>query len=813
MHDDVRDELAEYGRYHRAGQAPVTADQVREAARSVSVQPRRTQNGGGRAGLLVGVAAVMVGLFAAAALVLNSDDPSESVSTDQLESRTATDEASQVSEDDAAPAGARETRATGGTPLPDFENAVAGDNGAGRLPLGVVAEPTFDDRLDFLFEFCQPDCFRDAHFMDPTNPDLGSGPWTAGRPFIVRHGFVNDTGEALGEDFDVVVYVTALDGVPSGDGGMAIGQTAVYRSDYVIQGVSDQCGPNYKGQAATVTCEWFVHDFADGLPEGRFAIWAFWEAPCSAWIDLGHADSCSDPNEVISLFSSGVDSPFGPFPPSFTEANEAQLTPEEIMELYGSIEHGMPGMEEDFGPPIDASGAVANFSTTPPDFEGAVAGDHGVGPLPLGTVTELPGEDHLNFLFEFCQPSCYRDAHFMDPASPDLGSGPWTAGRPFHVRHGFVNGTGEPLGEGFDVVMYVTRWDGPPSDAFSLGQTLKFTSDFVLRGTSDQCGPAYKSQTGTSTCEWFVHDFPDGLPEGRFDLWTVWEAPCSAWIDLGFTDSCGDPDEVMSLFSAGVNSPFDQGPPSFTEANEAQLTPEEIMQLYGSIEHEMGFEPFPPPGPEAEIDASGAAATAGTPLPDFENAVAGDDGAARLPLGAVTSPAFDDRLDFLFEQCFDVGQCFRDAAFINPDDPSLGSAAWQGDRPFIVRHGFINEAEQPLGDEFDVVLYIYRWDDFAEMGATRRYVSDYVLRGTTDKCGPTYRNLSGPVTCEWFVHEFPDGLPTGRHALWAFWEAPCSAWVDYGFTDSCVDPNEVMSLFSSGVDSPWESSSVIWDPN
>jgi len=67
------------------------------------------------------------------------------------------------------------------------------------------------------------------------------------------------------------------------------------------------------------------------------------------------------------------------------------------------------------------------------------------------------------------------------------------------------------------------------------------------------------------------------------------------------------------------------------------------------------------------------------------------------------------------------------------------------------------------------------------------------------------------VNCEWFVHEFPEGLPVGRHALWAFWEAPCSAWLDYGFTDSCEDPNEVTSRFASGVDSPWESGEVIWD--
>lgn len=55
------------------------------------------------------------------------------------------------------------------------------------------------------------------------------------------------------------------------------------------------------------------------------------------------------------------------------------------------------------------------------------AGDDGAGPLPLGAVNELPGEDYLDFLFEFCgwyTPDCFRDAHFMDPDDPSLGSGP-----------------------------------------------------------------------------------------------------------------------------------------------------------------------------------------------------------------------------------------------------------------------------------------------------------------------------------------------------------------------------------------------------
>jgi DNA-binding SARP family transcriptional activator len=202
------------------------------------------------------------------------------------------------------------------------------------------------------------------------------------------------------------------------------------------------------------------------------------------------------------------------------------------------------------------------------------------------------------------------------------------------------------------------------------------------------------------------------------------------------------------------------------------------------------------------IDASGAAATANTPLPDFEGATDGDDGAERLPLGAKTALPSGDRLDFLREVCFDPDFCFRDADVINSDNPSMFLT--QAGRPFHVRQGFINESEEPLGHDFDVVLYIYEWDWPEDRGTTYRYTSDYVLRGSTDECGPTYRSVNEPVTCEWFVHEFPDGLPRGRHAVWAFWEAPCWAWLEYAFVTSCTDPDQVMALFASGADQPWE---------
>jgi hypothetical protein len=206
--------------------------------------------------------------------------------------------------------------------------------------------------------------------------------------------------------------------------------------------------------------------------------------------------------------------------------------------------------------PIDASGTVTNWSTTRPDAVGALPGDESAIRLELGVVDELPTGPYLDFFYELCNPACYRDAVFVHPDNPNAD--PDMAGHRFHVRHGFINNSADPLGEDFDVVMYLTRWSGPDHDdgAFELGQTYRFTSDYVLRGSSDQCGPTYRTQTEPQTCEWFVHDFPDGIPSGRYDLWAVWEAPCSAWLDLAFTDSCYDLSEVVSLFSSSVNSPF-----------------------------------------------------------------------------------------------------------------------------------------------------------------------------------------------------------------------------------------------------------------
>lgn len=209
-------------------------------------------------------------------------------------------------------------------------------------------------------------------------------------------------------------------------------------------------------------------------------------------------------------------------------------------------------------------------------------------------------------------------------------------------------------------------------------------------------------------------------------------------------------------------------------------------------------------------DASGAAASGRTPKPDRLGATPGDDGDDPLPLGTITSLPDWSRVDFLLTHCppgFDG--CYRDYTWIHPPDvPHTPEPSLAG-RPFYVRHGFPNEGAEPLGPGFDVVLYAMPMVDLAsdsggeQIGPTRRYTSDYVIRGTTDGCGPTYRSQNEPVSCEWFVHEFPDGLPYGRWALWADWEGPCHAWIDIGFLEQCADPHAVISLFSSGGDNPF----------
>ncbi|MFQ5966561.1 MAG: hypothetical protein ACE5MI_02995 [Acidimicrobiia bacterium] len=138
-------------------------------------------------------------------------------------------------------------------------------------------------------------------------------------------------------------------------------------------------------------------------------------------------------------------------------------------------------------------------------------------------------------------------------------TGVWLAHEPFHIRQGFVNGEEAPLGSGippdFDVEVYVTRRQGPPlaDGPFELDQTYRFTSDYLVRVASDSCGPGFREQTEPLPCDEFVHEFPDGLPPGRYDIWVEWRAPCSAWTAA---DVCDDPDSSLTLFARAVDFEF-----------------------------------------------------------------------------------------------------------------------------------------------------------------------------------------------------------------------------------------------------------------
>ena len=537
MTTDLDPRIRSYTRAVADAQRRIDAADVR---RSVRHRPVRTR--GPRTAL--GAALVVVTLIGGAALLARfapdaAEDPAPPASTVSSE---------------AAPDVVR-SDPTGGTPFPHLDTAVPGDDDAGPLPLGVISTLPDSVRLDFLFELCwTPNCFRDAHFIDPSGSGLGSGAFDPDMPFHVRQGFPVTGDEALGEGFDVVLYVTPLD-IPGELGGAPTGATVRYTADYVVRGETDTCGPDYEQQTGAVTCEWFVHEFPDGLPAGRHAMWAVWEAPCWAWVEYGFAEGCADPNEVMSLFNSGFDAPFEAGATSYRDVDGVALEGSDgIGPWFGDANPSL-----DLAPPAaDVSGAAPTGGTPVPDFGTAVAGDPGGETLPLGAITSLPGTVHLDFLFEICWPEvCYRDAHFMHPAGSGLGSGTFGEGEPFHIRHGFPVTGDEPLGEGFDVVVYVTPMDVPGEfGGVATGATARYTADYVVRGEAAGCGPNYRNQEGPVTCEWFVHEFPDGLPAGRHGLWVVWEAPCAAWIEFGFVEECTDPDEVLSLFSSGVDAPF-----------------------------------------------------------------------------------------------------------------------------------------------------------------------------------------------------------------------------------------------------------------
>jgi hypothetical protein len=187
----------------------------------------------------------------------------------------------------------------------------------------------------------------------------------------------------------------------------------------------------------------------------------------------------------------------------------------------------------------------------------------------VGQANALPNDAWLNFLAELCSDICFRDAHWMDPSDPTRGAGGWVAHRPFHVREGFLVGDELDLESGYDVRLVITRRDGPVLGigVYPLDRPVVDWTDYVVLGTARWCGPRYAEQGGPQECVWFVHDFPAGLPPGRYDIRAEWHAPCSAWLELGFVERCEDPDAVASMFDSFVNAEFVDGPSGDPMAN------------------------------------------------------------------------------------------------------------------------------------------------------------------------------------------------------------------------------------------------------
>ncbi|MBU1493306.1 MAG: hypothetical protein KJ956_04995 [Actinobacteria bacterium] len=229
-----------------------------------------------------------------------------------------------------------------------------------------------------------------------------------------------------------------------------------------------------------------------------------------------------------------------------------------------------------FGAVVDGSGVLwapaADLGGGVKGFDGAVTRRLAVGvaattdadqaPPGLDVRSDLPDDARLDFPAAVCvgvgEVACYRDGRILDPQDPSGGSGTWAAGQPFHIRQGFGIGGEDLLGDGYDIAVLVTRRAGPVLDdgSFVLGRTYRFHTDFLVGGVGVRCGPADWDRTDPQSCVWFVHDFPDGLPPGRYDIWVEWQAPCAAWLDLGLTDVCYDPDEVAVLFASSVSMPF-----------------------------------------------------------------------------------------------------------------------------------------------------------------------------------------------------------------------------------------------------------------
>jgi type II secretory pathway pseudopilin PulG len=186
------------------------------------------------------------------------------------------------------------------------------------------------------------------------------------------------------------------------------------------------------------------------------------------------------------------------------------------------------------------------------------------GDAPAATTLQAaaPATPRLDFLLEICSgTTCFRDAQIVYPDGRKTSG--WRAYEPFHIRHGFVHGDqllppDGPDYPGYDLRVFVTRRAGPPlaDGSFPIDQTLRFHTDYRVREISEECGTAFAlgERTGPQPCEMFVHEFPDGLPPGRYDFWVEWRAPCRAW--LGDQEVCRGLTVPLDLVVSQVNMAF-----------------------------------------------------------------------------------------------------------------------------------------------------------------------------------------------------------------------------------------------------------------
>ena len=402
--------------------------------------------------------------------------------------------------------------------------------------------------------------------IDPTSPVFGQKTTmtdiTWGPDGYVAVGTDSGTDAAIWQSPDGVTWTRVDTAAQSFDGIGSLGSVASLDSGYVTVG-----GHAFVGRGGRVT----LWTSPDGVTWDRVHSISSGYASSVVVVDEGIAVSGGMPYDDDYHAAVWVGPRFDPEAPP----------PEPPMPQYFEEEGEAPTVD-----PATTEGAdvgAGDPNVAPPGDDDATL-ESGEARLPLGQITDVPDSIRLDFLTAQCDDaSCFRDPMFVDPDDDGWGTPYWISDTPFHIRHGFVNETEAPLGEDFDVVVYITRQEGPEltSGTFDLGQTYRFDSDYVVQGTTTKCGPGYWEQTKTQTCEWFVHDFAEGLPAGRYDIWTGWYAPCSAWQDLGLVDACDNPDDVTPEFSSAVNSPWLND--DYTEGLQPPFDPEAMFTYGGSI--------------------------------------------------------------------------------------------------------------------------------------------------------------------------------------------------------------------------------------